>query len=46
MLHYLKLENDFVVEEKGEIELRGKAHKLCLYGLKLSANKPTPPMIA
>jgi len=46
MLHYIKLENEFIVEEKGEIELRGKAHKLNLYGLKLAANKPNPPMIA
>lgn len=38
MLHYINLGNDFVVEEKGEIELRGKAHKLVLYGVKLATN--------
>ena len=38
MLDYINPGNDFVVEEKGEIELRGKAHKLVLYGVKLAAN--------
>ncbi len=38
MLNYINFEKDFVVEEKGEIELRGKAHKLNLYGVKLAAN--------
>ena len=34
LLNYLRLENDFIAEEKGEIELRGKANKLRLYGVK------------
>jgi len=34
MLNYLEFENDFVVEEKGEIELKGKVHKLRLFGVK------------
>ena len=38
VLNYLSLDNDFIVEEKGEIELRGKADKLSLYGVKLAAN--------
>jgi len=42
VLNYLGLDNDFVVEEKGEIELRGKADKLSLYGVKLAANKDSP----
>jgi adenylate cyclase len=38
MLKYLSLENDFIVEEKSEIELKGKAEKLSLYGVKSAAN--------
>jgi adenylate cyclase len=38
MLDYIDFENEFVVEEKGKIELRGKAHKLNLYGVKSAAN--------
>jgi len=34
MLNYLSLENEFIAEEKGEIELRGKANKLRLYGIR------------
>jgi adenylate cyclase len=34
MLNFINFGNDFVVEEKGKIELRGKAHKLSLYGVK------------
>ncbi len=33
MLSHLNLENEFMVEEKGEIELKGKANKLRLYGV-------------
>lgn len=39
MLNYINLENDFIVEEKGEIELRGKANKLSLYGVRLATKK-------
>lgn len=39
MFNYIQLENDIIVEEKGEIELRGKANKLRLYGVKLATNK-------
>ncbi len=39
MLHYLSAEKDFTVEEKGEIELKGKAHKLRLYGVKPAATQ-------
>lgn len=46
MLNYINLENDFIVEEKGEIELRGKTHKLSLYGVKLAANNGNPFMPA
>ena len=34
LLNYLRLEDDFIAEEKGEIELKGKANKLRLYGVK------------
>lgn len=34
MLNYFHPGTEFIVEEKGEIELRGKAHKLRLYGVK------------
>ncbi len=36
MLHVIRLTNDFFVEEKGAIELKGKANKLRLYGITLS----------
>ena len=39
MLNYINFEHDFTVEEKGKIELRGKADKLSLYGVKPAANK-------
>ncbi len=39
MFNYIKLENDFIVEEKGEIELKGKANKLSLYGVRLATKK-------
>ncbi len=35
MLTYLNLENEYGVEEKGEIELKGKSHKLRLYGVRI-----------
>jgi adenylate cyclase len=38
MLDYVNLEKDFILEKKDEIELRGKSHKLSLYGVKLAAN--------
>ena len=33
VLNYIELGKNFVAEEKGEIELRGKAHQLTLYGI-------------
>lgn len=44
MLNYIKPEKDFIIEEKGEIELRGKAHKLSLYGVKSATDKGNPFM--
>ncbi len=41
ILNYLELENEFILEKKDEIELRGKSQKLSLYGVKLSASKLT-----
>jgi adenylate cyclase len=39
LLNFIDLDNDFSVEEKCKIELRGKSDKLCLYGVKkLAAN--------
>jgi adenylate cyclase len=38
MLNYLELENEFILEKKDEIELRGKSQKLSLYGVKLADN--------
>jgi len=38
LLDYVNLENDFILEKKDEIELRGKTQKLNLYGVKLAAN--------
>lgn len=37
ILPYLKQENEYLVKVKGEIELRGKSHKLPLYGVQLAA---------
>jgi adenylate cyclase len=37
MFNYLALGNDFIAEEKGEIELTGKANKLRLYGVNPAA---------
>jgi adenylate cyclase len=34
LLNYINLEKDFIIEKKDEIELRGKAQKLSLYGVK------------
>jgi adenylate cyclase len=34
MLNYISFGSEFVVEEKGEIELRGKSTRLSLYGVK------------
>jgi adenylate cyclase len=42
MLNYLRLENNFAVEEKGEIELKGKAKKLLLYGVNIAAHSEEP----
>ena len=39
MLGHLDFEKEFIVEEKGEIELRGKAQRLHLYGVQVSENK-------
>ena len=39
MLKYVNLKNDFILEKKDEIELRGKSQKLILYGVKLDAAK-------
>lgn len=39
MLQYLRLDNKFILEKKDEIELRGKAQKLSLYGVKRVADK-------
>ena len=36
MLNCIRLTNDLVVEEKGEIELKGKTNKLRLYGITLA----------
>lgn len=38
MLKYINPETDFILEKKDEIELRGKAQKLLLYGVKLATN--------
>ncbi len=48
MLNYLDLGNEFIVEKKDEIELRGKAHKLSLYGVRSAGSKggPSMPVIA
>lgn len=35
MLNYIKPGSDFIIAEKGAIELRGKANKLSLYGVRL-----------
>jgi adenylate cyclase len=37
MLSCIRLTNDLVVEEKGEIELKGKTNKLRLYGITLAS---------
>jgi adenylate cyclase len=39
MLKYIDFGKDYVVEEKGKIELRGKEHKLSVYGVNLAATK-------
>ena len=36
MLHVIRMTDDLLVEEKGVIELKGKANKLRLYGITLS----------
>ena len=33
VLHYIELDKNFVMEEKGKIELKGKEHKLTVYGV-------------
>ena len=39
LLNYIELDKDIKLEEKGEIELRGKADKLTIYGVnKLATN--------
>ncbi len=45
MLSYINFGDEFIIEEKGGIELKGKSHKLCLYGVKL-ANENSNPRIA
>ncbi len=37
MLKYLNPGNEFIIEATGEMELRGKANKLMLYGVKAAA---------
>ena len=37
MLQFISMNNDFVVEETGDIELKGKSQKLRLYGVRLAA---------
>jgi adenylate cyclase len=37
MMQYIPFQNEFIIEEKGEIELKGKADKLHLYGVKSAA---------
>jgi adenylate cyclase len=39
LLNYIQLGSDFMVEEKGNIELKGKANKLSLYGVRLKVGK-------
>lgn len=39
MLHYITPGKEYIVEEKGEIELRGKANKLMLYGVKSASGQ-------
>ena len=39
MLNYLYPHKDFIIEEKGQIELKGKAKKLRLYGIKSTSYK-------
>lgn len=38
MLKFIDFDTDFIIEEKGKIELRGKTDKLSLYGVKLAAS--------
>ena len=38
MLQYISHENEFIMEDKGEIALKGKSKKLRLYGIRI-ANK-------
>jgi len=40
MLNYANLEADFIVDKKDEIALKGKVHKLSLYGVNLANDKP------
>ena len=40
MLNCLFPHKDFIIEEKGEIGLKGKAKKLRLYGIKSTSSKP------
>jgi adenylate cyclase len=44
MLHVIRMTDDLLVEEKGVIELKGKANKLRLYGISLS--KPHDAVVA
>lgn len=39
LLQYIDLENDFIVEEKGDIEMKGKSRKMVLYGVQLKKTK-------
>ena len=36
MLQYISHENEFIIEDKGEIALKGKSKKLCLYGVRIA----------
>jgi adenylate cyclase len=41
LLNYIDLGGDFIIEEIGKIELKGKADKLALYGVKTKADNFT-----
>ena len=43
LLNHVNLEDDFLLEKKGEIKLKGKAEKLSLYGVKLTAARDRQP---
>ena len=39
LLTYIDLDDDFIIEEIGKIELKGKTDKLILYGVRALADK-------